>query len=93
MTRPDQTRPDQTSLLPKIPTVAVVMSTFNGDKYLAEQIDSILSQEGVNVELYIRDDGSSDGTRDIISHYVTHHRNIHARLGRNLGYKIGRAHV
>ena len=83
----DQTRPDQTSLLPKIPTVAVVMSTFNGEKYLAEQIDSILSQEGVNVELYIRDDGSSDGTRDIISHYVTHHRNIHARLGRNLGYK------
>ena len=39
--------------------VAVLMSTYNGEKYLREQIDSILAQEGVNVTLYIRDDGSS----------------------------------
>lgn len=41
-------------------SVQVVMSTYNGEKYLKEQIDSILSQEGVDVRLYIRDDGSSD---------------------------------
>lgn len=40
-------------------SVQVVMSTYNGEKYLKEQIDSILSQEGVDVRLYIRDDGSS----------------------------------
>lgn len=38
-------------------SVQVVMSTYNGEKYLKEQIDSILSQEGVDVRLYIRDDG------------------------------------
>lgn len=41
-------------------SVQVVMSTYNGEKYLKEQIDSILSQEGVDVRLYIRDDVSSD---------------------------------
>ncbi|MBQ6973086.1 MAG: glycosyltransferase [Synergistaceae bacterium] len=45
-----------------VPTVAVIMSTYNGEEYLREQLDSILAQEGVNVELYIRDDGSSERT-------------------------------
>ena len=39
------------------PTVAVLMSTYNGEKYLKEQIDSILAQRDVDVTLYIRDDG------------------------------------
>lgn len=42
--------------------VAVIMSTYNGEKYISEQIDSILSQTGVEVELFIRDDGSKDNT-------------------------------
>lgn len=50
-------------------SVQVVMSTYNGEKYLKEQIDSILSQEGVDVRLYIRDDGSSDRTTDILASY------------------------
>ena len=37
--------------------VAVLMSTYNGEKYIREQIDSILSQIKVNVTLFIRDDG------------------------------------
>lgn len=36
--------------------VVVLMSTFNGEKYIKEQIDSILKQENVNVKLLIRDD-------------------------------------
>lgn len=51
-------------------SVQVVMSTYNGEKYLKEQIDSILSQEGVDVRLYIRDDGSSDRTTDILASYL-----------------------
>ena len=53
-------------------SVQVVMSTYNGEKYLKEQIDSILSQEGVDVRLYIRDDGSSDRTTDILASYQEH---------------------
>ena len=49
--------------------VAILMSTYNGEKYLREQIDSILFQKGVEVTLYIRDDGSSDGTIDIVKKY------------------------
>ncbi|MFU0811277.1 MAG: hypothetical protein ACFWTL_06460 [Atopobium sp.] len=44
------------------PRVAVLMSTYNGEKYLQEQVDSIAAQEGVEVEMFVRDDGSSDGT-------------------------------
>ena len=62
------------------------MSTYNGEKYLNEQIDSILSQKDVHVELFIRDDGSTDGTHEIISDYVSRYDNIHAEFGENLGY-------
>ena len=46
--------------------ICVIMSTYNGEKYLAEQLDSILHQEGVDVTLFVRDDGSSDGTPDLL---------------------------
>ncbi len=51
------------------PLVAVLMSTYNGARYLNEQIDSILGQEGVDVLLFVRDDGSSDGSLDIFNKY------------------------
>lgn len=50
-------------------SVAVLLSTYNGEKYLKAQIESILSQTGVNVKLYIRDDGSVDDTLDILDRY------------------------
>ena len=50
--------------------VAVLMSTYNGEKYLEEQIDSILNQSGeFHVDLWVRDDGSSDSTKDILEQY------------------------
>lgn len=52
------------------PTVAIMMATYNGAEYLAEQIESILAQTYTNWTLFIRDDGSSDGTQDIISRYA-----------------------
>ena len=50
-------------------TITVLMSTYNGGKYLQEQIDSILRQQGVNVHLLVRDDGSTDNTLAILSKY------------------------
>lgn len=50
-------------------TVSVLLSTYNGEKYIREMVDSILAQEGVSVKLIIRDDGSSDGTKDILEEY------------------------
>ena len=47
--------------------VAVLMSTYNGEKYLREQVKSIFQQEQVKVSLYVRDDGSTDNTIKIIN--------------------------
>lgn len=49
--------------------VTVLMSTYNGEKYLRQQIDSILKQENVNVNLFVRDDGSTDNTINILKEY------------------------
>lgn len=46
--------------------VAVLMSTYNGEKYIREQITSILEQKGVQVTLFIRDDVSKDNTVNVI---------------------------
>lgn len=51
-------------------TVVILMSTFNGDRYISRQIDSILRQSYQNIKLIIRDDGSSDETIVIIEQYV-----------------------
>lgn len=49
--------------------VLVLMATYNGAKFLREQINSILDQKGVEVEILIRDDGSADTTQDILKEY------------------------
>lgn len=49
--------------------VQVLMSTYNGEKYIKEQIESILNQSDVEVHLIVRDDGSSDKTVEIIRNY------------------------
>lgn len=56
--------------------ICVMMSTYNGEKYLKEQLDSILNQECVDVNLLIRDDGSSDNTIEIIESYQIEYPNI-----------------
>lgn len=53
----------------ELPKVCVIVATYNGEKYLQNQIDSILMQEGVNLSIIARDDGSTDKTVDILSEY------------------------
>lgn len=67
--------------------VAVVMSTYNGQKYLREQINSILQQVDVEVELFIRDDGSNDETLSILYEYSAKHKNVHVHKGENIGFR------
>lgn len=47
----------------------VLLSTYNGERFLEELLNSVIMQEQVDVDLLIRDDGSSDGTLDIIEKY------------------------
>ncbi len=53
-----------------IPKVNILLSTYNGEKYLAEQLDSLLLQTYENIEIFIRDDGSKDNTLSIIDSYI-----------------------
>ncbi len=49
--------------------IIVLMSTYNGEKYLRQQIESILNQKDCMIELFVRDDGSSDTTINILDEY------------------------
>ena len=61
--------------------VAVLLATYNGEDYLAEQLDSIFSQVGVAVTVYARDDGSSDSTVSILESYAASGRSINLLNG------------
>lgn len=49
--------------------VTIIMSTYNGHEYIKQQLDSIVVQKGVSINLFVRDDGSSDNTVAIVDSY------------------------
>jgi glycosyltransferase involved in cell wall biosynthesis len=65
--------------------VRVLMSVYNGERYLKEQIQSVLDQKGLEIDLLIRDDGSSDSSIAIIEDFMKEHANIQLIKGENIG--------
>lgn len=55
--------------------VAILLSTYNGERYLPDQLDSILNQRGIETLIFIRDDGSNDGTKDVLLRYKRYYNN------------------
>jgi len=71
----------------KVPTVSVLMAVYNDGAYVATAIDSILAQTFGDFEFIIVDDGSADGSWDIIRDYAARDGRIRAvRNPRNLGF-------
>lgn len=66
--------------------VLILLSTYNGEKYIEEQLESILSQVDVDIDVLVRDDGSTDNTISIIKAYATKYNNVSYILGENVGY-------
>lgn len=66
--------------------ILVLLSSYNGEKYIEEQIDSLLNQEGVEVSILVRDDGSGDGTVRILGRYEKE-GHISLVRGMNMGWK------
>jgi glycosyltransferase involved in cell wall biosynthesis len=52
-----------------IPLISVVMCTYNTGEYIAEAIESVLAQSFIDFEFIIWDDGSTDGTRNIVESF------------------------
>lgn len=50
-------------------SVQILMSTYNGEKYLNQQLDSLLAQDYQDLLILIRDDGSADNTINILREY------------------------
>lgn len=65
--------------------VLIMMSVYNGELYIREQIESILNQKDVLIDIYIRDDESTDGTVKIIKNYQKQFQNIKLINGKNCG--------
>ncbi len=57
----------------KTPLVSIAMATYNGEKYLKEQLDSIYVQTYKNIEVIVTDDCSTDQTVDILKEYQEKH--------------------
>jgi glycosyltransferase involved in cell wall biosynthesis len=66
--------------------IIILLSTYNGEKYLKEQLDSIFSQSYKNFEIIARDDGSSDETINILKSYNIKILDTDKNLGAKLSF-------
>ena len=65
--------------------VNILLSTFNGELYLEELLRSLEKQTSSNINIIIRDDGSTDKTCCILNEYVKSNHNIEVIFGKNIG--------
>jgi len=74
------------------PLVSIIIPAYNAEKYIAEAIDSALSQTYSNIEVIVIDDGSIDTTAAIISSYkgvvFKQHDHQGACVARNAGFTL-----
>lgn len=67
--------------------IAILLSTYNGEKFIKKQIDSLIAQTFSNWKLYIRDDGSTDKTISIIEEICESDNRIFLYKETNIGVK------
>ena len=73
-----------------LPKVAVLMCTYNGERFLEQQLKSIFSQSRVQIVLYVNDDGSDDSTLGILESFQNGNNVVitrSERIGSSVGYR------
>lgn len=60
----------------QLPKISVVIPSFNQAKFLPQTLESIISQGYPNMEIFVADGGSTDGSVEILKEYVSKHQNI-----------------
>ena len=68
-----------------VPLLSVILPVYNQEKYVAETIESVLSQTFADFELLLHDDGSTDGSAVIIRRYAAQDARIRASFAPNAG--------
>ncbi len=72
--------------------ISVIIPVYNGERYLVECLDSVLSQKGVNYEVIIVDDGSTDSSGIIADRYASHDKELRVIHVANGGLSYARNH-
>ncbi|MBL4674827.1 MAG: glycosyltransferase family 2 protein [Mucilaginibacter sp.] len=83
------------------PLVSVIIPVYNGEKYIADTINSILAQTYLNIEIIVINDASTDRTEEIVNKFSLKHnillknnlKNIGASASRNLGYNNAKGQI
>ena len=68
------------------PKVDILLATYNGEKYIKEQVESILNQTYENIQIIISDDCSTDNTRQVLKEYENNEKIKVFYQEKNLGY-------
>lgn len=82
-----------------LPLVSIVIPAYNAADYLREAIDSVLNQSYPNIEFIVLDDGSTDGTADVLKSYPEErfYRERHSNMGQsatmNKGWAMARGEI
>lgn len=85
-------------VLPALPLVSVIVPSFNHARYVRECVDSVLAQDHPNIELIVVDDGSTDGSLDVLKSYGDRIRLLQQQGGRqararNLALAVARGEL
>lgn len=67
--------------------ILILISTYNGHLFLPELLNSLYRQEGICFEILVRDDGSTDDTKNILRRYNNKYGNVTVIEGENIGAK------
>ena len=73
------------------PLVSVIMTVYNGERFVAEAIESILGQTLRDIELVVVDDGSEDGTLEVLRSFEADQRVVvvpQPRIGRGRALNV-----
>lgn len=65
--------------------VTILLSTYNGENFIIEQLESLLNQTHKNIQILIRDDGSKDKTSELLRNFIQDKQNMQVFFEKNVG--------
>jgi glycosyltransferase involved in cell wall biosynthesis len=82
-------------IVPKRPHVSVVMSVYNGERFLSEALESVLTQENCDFEVVVIEDGSTDSSGSILREYSRRDSRliVHAQENEGLARALNRGFI